>query len=371
MKILALNWQDLTNPFAGGAEVQLEELLVRFIDKGHEATLFCSSYNGARSEETINGIKIIRRGGRRNFNWIAPLYLRKIVREGGFDVLIEGINKIPFFTPCYLKIPTLVMIPHLFSTTVFHEVNFALASYVYLAEKPLTWIYRGRRFNAASESTRDDIIARGVPAENVSVVHCGIDHSLYSFDPKVRKFENPTILYLGRIKKYKSIDHLILAFQKVLEKIPNAELHIVGKGDYLEPLKQFAGKSKIRDRVHFPGFVTAEQKVDYFRRSHVAVYPSMKEGWGLTNIEANACGTAAVAANVPGLRNSIDNNNSGYLYEYGNIDELAAKLIRLLTDIEERSRLEKGGLVWASKFDWDTAAAEFFKELETVVARGK
>ena len=113
MKILALNWQDLSNPLAGGAEVHLEELLGRILNKGHDVTLFCSGYQNSKSEEIINGIKIIRRGNRYNFNLVAPLYLRKLVRNGNFDVLIEDINKIPFYTPLYLDLPTLVVIPHL------------------------------------------------------------------------------------------------------------------------------------------------------------------------------------------------------------------------------------------------------------------
>ncbi len=371
MKILALNWQDLTNPLAGGAEVHLEELLRRLAAKGHDITLFCSSYLNAAPEETIEGVKIIRRGKRHDFNLIAPFHLRRMVKETHYDVMIEDINKIPFYTPIYLDIPTLVVVPHLFSTTVFREINFLLGLYIYFSEKPLVRIYRRKKFNVISESTKEDIVARGIPADSISVIHCGIDTDEYSFDPSLRKFDRPTILYLGRIKKYKSVDHMILAFAKILDDIPDAQMYIVGSGGYIDPLKELAGKLKIKDKVYFPGFVDSAQKVEYLRRSHVAVYPSLKEGWGLTNIEANACGTAVIAANVPGLKNSVDNDNSGYLYEYGNIDELAQKMKKILTDPEERGRLEKGGLKWAAQFNWDDAADAFEKELEKVIAQGR
>lgn len=368
MKILALNWQDLTNPQAGGAEVHLEEFLRRFVKKGHEVTLFCSGYYGAPEEEIIEGFKVIRRGKRVNFNWIAPKYLRKMVREEHFDVLLENINKVPFYTPWYLKIPTMLLIPHLFSTTVFSETNLLIGSYVLMMEKALKLAYGGKHINVPSESTRDDLILRGFPPEDISIIPCGVDFDMYTFDPEVRKFEKPSVLYLGRIKKYKSIDHLIRAFDLVLKKIPEAELNIVGKGDYLDPLKELAGKLKIKDRINFRGFVSGTKKVDFLRRSHVAVYPSPKEGWGLTNIEANACGTTVIAANVPGLRNSVNHDKSGYLYEYGNIEELAEKIYRLLTDLEERARLEKGALNWASQFSWDKAADQFLLELEAVAS---
>jgi glycosyltransferase involved in cell wall biosynthesis len=371
MDILALNWQDLSNPLAGGAEVHLEELLRRIASRGHQVTLLCSSYDSAAPEETVNGIRIIRRGNRFNFNLVAPFYLRKLASENKFDVMIEDINKIPFYTPLYLDLPTLVVVPHLFSTTVFREINFLLGLYIYLAEKPLVSIYRGRKFNVISESTADDIAGRGIPRSDISVVHCGIDNGFYSYDPNVTKYSRPTILYLGRIKKYKSIDHLIMAFGKILEKIPEAHLKIVGSGDYVDKLKTLVSKMNLDSSVDFPGFVSSDEKVEILRRSHVAVYPSLKEGWGLTNIEANACGTAVVAANVPGLKDSVEHDNTGYLYEYGNIDQLAESLEMILNNSNTRSRFEKGGLQWARDFDWDTAADEFYGILEEVALKGK
>jgi len=370
MNILALNWQDLSNPMAGGAEVHLEELLRRIVKMGHSVTLFCSGYRGCLPQESIEGIKIIRRGNRYNFNWVAPFELRKIVRAEKFDCLVEDINKIPFYTPVYLDLPTLVVVPHLFSTTVFKEINFLLGLYIYLSEKPLIWVYRGRKFNVISESTAEDISARGIPKSDISVVHCGIDNDSYHFDAGVKKYEDPTVLYLGRIKKYKSIDHLLVAFEKVHRNIPDARLKIVGTGDFLPQLKSLAGSLKIRDKVELPGFVSHQEKIDIMRRSHVAVYPSSKEGWGLTNIEANACGTSVVAANSPGLRDSVIDNQTGFLYSYGNINQLAEKLEKILSDHETRTRLEKGGLEWVKKFNWDDAAGKFVELLQEVARTG-
>jgi len=139
----------------------------------------------------------------------------------------------------------------------------------------MVWVYKGRKFNVISESTAADIAARGVNQSDISVVHCGIDNEEYNFDPQITKYKKPTVLYLGRIKKYKSIDNLVVAFEKVLKEVPEAQLKIVGAGDYLPALKALAGKLKIRDRIDFPGFVSSEDKVKILRRSHVAVYPSL------------------------------------------------------------------------------------------------
>lgn len=361
MNILALNWNDLKNPNAGGAEVHLEELLRRMVSYGHSVTLVCSGWDGCLPEETIEGIRIIRTGNRYSFNLVVPFLLRRLVRDNRYDLLIEDINKIPFYTPAYLTIKTLVVIPHLFATTVFQEINFVLGTYIYLAERPLTSVYRGRKFNVISESTADDIAARGVRREDISVIHCGIDRKVYAFDPSITKYSEPTVLYLGRIKKYKSIQHLIVAFRRVKDALPNARLMIVGSGDYLPDLRKLADVLGLTGSVEFPGFVTQENKVERMRRAHVSVLPSLKEGWGLTNIEANSVGTAVVAANVPGLRDSVQDGVSGFLYEHGNIDQLSEKLLLLLRDVETRKRVEKGALEWAEKFNWDRAAKEFEK----------
>jgi glycosyltransferase involved in cell wall biosynthesis len=366
LKILALNWNDLKNPYAGGAEVQLEELLRRLVKYGHDVTLFCSGYKDCLKNETIEGVKIIRRGNRFNFNLVAPFHLRKLVKENKFDILIEDINKIPFYTPLYLKIKTLILIPHLFATTVFHEINFILGTYIYLAEKPLVPIYKGVPFNVISESTASDIEKRGIPKKDISIIHCGINRKLYSYDHCISKYDYPSILYLGRIKKYKSIQHLLRAFKIVKENISNARITVVGDGDYLDKLKELSLSLKLAD-VEFTGYVSTQEKIKRLRKSHVAVLPSLKEGWGLTNIEANSVGTVVVAANSPGLRDSVRDDITGYLYEYGNIEQLADKLIKILSDDQNRSRLEQGGIEWAEKFNWDKSAKSFEELLFRIV----
>ncbi len=367
MNLLVLNWNDLENPFAGGAEVHLEELLRRLVKRGHRVTLFCSGWKGCAPEATVEGVRIIRRGNRYSFNLIAPWYLRRLVREEKFDLLIEDINKIPFYTPLYLTLKRLVVIPHLFATTVFHEINFLLGTYIFLAERPLTTVYRGDKFNVISESTADDIVERGIPRKDVSIIHCGIDRELYSYDPGVAKYDQPTLLYLGRIKKYKSIQHLILALKQVRKRLPETRLMIVGAGDYTESLQSLVNSLDLNEVVEFAGFVSQADKVDRMRRSHVAILPSLKEGWGLTNIEANSCGTPVVAAKSPGLRDSVKDGVSGFLYEYGDIDELAARLLTILEDQETAERLQRGGLEWADQFNWDSAAEKFDNLIREIV----
>ncbi len=264
----------------------------------------------------------------------------------------------------------MIVVPHLFATTVFHEVNIILATYVYLAELPMVKIYRGNHFNVISESTADDIEARGIKRDDISIIHCGVDRKRYAHDPSIKKYEQPTILYLSRIKKYKSIQHLISAFKIVRETFAEARLMIVGAGDYMPQLKEQAKSLGLSEAIEFAGFVPSDDKVDRMRRAHVAVLPSLKEGWGLTNIEANSVGTAVIAADSPGLRDSVRDGETGYLYEYGNIAELAKKITVIISNDVERKKLEEGGLRWAEKFNWENAAKKF-EHLAMDVAEGR
>ncbi|MCK4858815.1 MAG: glycosyltransferase family 4 protein [candidate division Zixibacteria bacterium] len=364
MRILAVNWQDLTNPQAGGAEVHLEEILRRLVSWGHEVSLACSNYPGGKERETIVGVQIWRRGSRSNFNFVAPLLVKRILKDKPHDIIVEDINKIPFYLPLFFDLPHLVVIPHLFGTSVFSEVNPILASYVYLAEKPIRLVYRRSNYLVISNSTKDDLVKRGINAEKINVAECGVNHQFYCPDDPVVRFERPTLVYLGRIKKYKSVQHLLQAFPLIRRQITDAQAIIVGDGDYLPALKKLARKLNLEEAVTFTGYVSAEKKRDYLRRSHVAVYPSPKEGWGITNIEANACGTPVVAADVPGLRDSVDLGRSGFLYEYGNLPQLADNVLKILSNDELQRSLSAGALKWAARFTWDDCARRSFDCIE-------
>ena len=371
MNILALNWEDLSNPQAGGAEVHLQEILKRIAKKGHKITLLCSGWPECKPVEEIDGIRMVRRGSRFNFNFVAPFALRTLLREERWDIMIEDINKIPFYSPLFHRLPLLVVIPHLFSDSVFKEINFVLGTYIYLSEKPLTRLYKGFKFMVISDSTKEDLVKRGLPADDIHVIHCGIDHTLYHPDPGMEKDAVPTVIYLGRLKKYKSIDHLLRAFSLSLKQIPEAKLVLVGEGDFKDNLMNLAKGLDIKDRVEFTGFVEQQEKVRRLRKAWVAVCPSLKEGWGLTNIEANACGTPVIASNVPGLKDSVIHGETGILYEYGDVRELSRLLVRILSDPPYREKLRQGGLTWAEKFSWDEAADRTLELMEQILADHK
>jgi glycosyltransferase involved in cell wall biosynthesis len=366
MNILIFNWQDIKNPLSGGAEVHMHQIFSRIARMGHRVTLFCSSFQGAKARETIDGIEVIRKGWRSLFNvWVPIAYLTRF-RKGDVDIVVDDINKIPFFTPLYVGRPRVGIGHHLFGKNIFIEVNVLLALYVYLGEWLIRYGYRTTPFIVYSESTRHEFIQLGFPEKNLAMVYNGVNHDLYH-PTGIPKSATPLIGYLGRLKKYKSVDHLIKAFYFVKQDIPEVKLMIVGDGDARPELERLSTELGISDSTEFTGYVSEEEKAKYLQQMHLVVNTSSKEGWGLTVIEANACGTCVIASDVHGLRDSVVDGKTGLLYEYGNIQQLAAKMKHLLRDDDLRERLSQHAIEWAQRFDWDVSARKVVEVLERTI----
>lgn len=329
--------------------------------------MLCSHYTGAKEYEEIDGIRIIRKGSWFVFNFSAFWEIKKILKQEKWDLVIEDINKLPFYSHLWHNLPLLVIVHHFFDKAIFREVNPIFGTYVFLSERSVPWLYRKKRFLAVSESTKEELLKRGIPEEKIKVIYCGIDHQVFRVNPDLKKDPVPTILYLGRLKKYKRVDLLIKALPLVINGVPETRLVIVGEGDYKPELQNLTRNLELEDKVIFTGFVDGKTKVEWLHRAWVTVYPSIKEGWGLTNIEANACGTPAIASDVPGLRESVLPGKTGFLFRYGDEQDLADKIIRIITDNELRERFSREGILWASNFSWDKVVSEVEELLQDIV----
>ncbi len=363
MKILVINWQDILNPHGGGAEVHFHEIFKRIAARGHDVTLFCSSVSGRPSTEVIDGIRVVREGGRSTFNFLVPLRYRSTFSREGYDVVVDDLNKIPFYTPWFVREPLVTIVHHLFGTSIFKEAILPAAAYVWGTEQLAMRVYQRQLFAAVSPSTKRELEEHGVPGENISLVHNAVDHELYT-PPATPRAPGLTIGYLGRIKAYKSVDHVLRAFAIVRSTLPGSRLVVVGDGDARPGLERLAGDLGLGDAIEFTGYVPAEEKVRRLQQMDLVVNPSAKEGWGLTVVEANACGVPVVASDVPGLRDSVVDGTTGWLYPYGNIDRLAATIQRVLVDTAERARVGAEAVQWAARFTWDASADAMLKTID-------
>ena len=356
MNILVINWQDWRNEYAGGAEVYLYEIFRRLIKKGHRVLILCSRGKGQSRRETLDGFEVFRIGGRQNFNFFSAFGLRALLRHRRLDAVIDDLNKIPFYSPLFTRRRILGMPMHLFRKAIFRETNPIFASYVFLTERIIPFFYRRDPFIAISQSTSDDLRAMGLKPPIV-IVRSGTTQP-----PEIPKpgRDRDLVAYVGRVKSYKSIDHFLRAAALVRDH-RKIEVMVVGDGDARKGLETLARKLQIK--ATFTGFVSETEKYRLYARARVVVQPSIKEGWGLTAVEAQACGTPVVCADSPGLREVVNEGQSGFLYPYGDIPRLAQRIQELMDDDRKWQEFSTGASRWAGTFSWDRAAEEMEKIL--------
>lgn len=367
MRLLLVNWQDRENPQSGGAEIHLHEIFGRLARSGHQVDLLCGGWPGCPTEAVLDGIRVLRVGTRYTFPFVARKAYRQQLAPRNYDFIIEDINKIPLLTPWWGGARVVGVVPHLFGSTAFQELPAPLAAIAWAAERPIPWVYRHTPFQVISQSTADDLAGRGIARDHIRVIYCGIDSSHYTPQPASRA-PSPIFAYLGRLKRYKRVDLILQAFAKVA--IADARLEIAGAGDGRSDLEQLVASLDLTNRVTFLGRISEDEKLALLRRAWALVFTSPKEGWGITNLEAAACGTPVLASDSPGIRESVRHGETGFLLPHGDVDALASAMRRVASSPDLVSSLGMQGRRFAETFTWERAASETEEHLSAVLARG-
>jgi glycosyltransferase involved in cell wall biosynthesis len=357
LKITWINHRDPDNPQAGGAEVRIHEICRRLVKSNCKVRLISERWNGSEETSVLDGIELIRIGGRFTEHILTPLLLKKY---DDYDVVIDDMaHGIPWFSPIFTRKPVIGQI-HQVQRDVFNiELSPYLARLASLSENSIRLFYR--KLITVSESAKCEIINRlGISSNNIEVIPNGIT---IKSQKSVSKSLHPTILCLGRLKSYKRIDHLLLAFKIISRELPNARLLIAGDGDAGPLLKKMSVKMALSN-VFFLGKVSEDMKARLMSSSWVVVSASQIEGWGMTITESAACGSTAVTYDVPGLRESVKDGVTGLLAKNGNIRDLAAKIIEILKNDDFREELSRNALEFSKEFSWDKSAQKFLKVLE-------
>ncbi len=345
--------------------MNFQEIFKRLVLRGHEVTLLCSRHEKRfPEEEWIDGIRHLRRGNRHTFNYTVPVVYKREFSHAPIDIVMDDVTKIPFFTPLYVRHPLFAMVHHLHKSSIYGDTFLPAGIYVHLMETLIPLFYRGVPFVAVSDSTKSELVRMGLRAADVEIIHNGVDHDTYKPNESIRS-PNPLIACVTRLKKYKGTHLLLRAMPLIRKEIPGIKLIVTGRGDYEPELLRLTRRLGLDDCVEFAGFISNEKKAELCQRAQILVNPSAKEGWGLSVIEANACGTPVVAADVPGLRDAVVDGETGLLYPHSDTDALARAVIRLLKDNELRMRLGKNSLELSQKFNWQKAS----EEVEAVIER--
>lgn len=363
MKILIFSWRGPGHPHAGGAEQVSHEHAVWWSKAGHEVTLFTSSFKGAKNQEDVDGVHIIRKGSQifQVHLWAMIWYL--FSAHPKFDIVVDEVHGIPFFTPLFVRTRKLVFI-HEVAKEVWRlnpwpkPFNLFPALVGTLIE-PLIFrfIYHNTRFMTVSNSTRTDLMAWGVSNKNITIVHNGFSNK---FPIKQAKKESiKTIMYLGALSEDKGIEEALKVFKILFQTDKNWQFWIVGKGEahYLEYLQKKSKEFGIEGAINFFGFVDEKEKYNLLSKSHILINPSAREGWGLVVIEAASVGTPTVAYNVAGLCDSVKEGKTGLL-STPDPQNCAEKINFLFGNKSVYNLLQKNCLSWSKKFSWEKSSKE-------------
>lgn len=366
MRILILNWRDPDNPKAGGAEQATYEIFSRIAAKGHEVTWFSGMFKGASAEEDKDGIKYIRRGGQATVHYRAWRWYKRQLKNGvGYDLVIDEINTIPFLSPLYVKAPRVTYINQLARGIWFYEVFFPLGVIGYLLEGLYLRIYRKEQIVTISQSTKQDLLQIGCSDSNIYIVDMGLDIKPVTNLKTIRKEERLTLLYFGSLRPMKRVAEAIKVFSYVKQSVPSAQMWIAGSGDKKNKakLEQLIVQLNVNDSVEFKGLIPREQKGAVLGHAHFLLVTSVREGWGLVVIEANASGTPAAVYDVPGLRDSVLDGVTGIVSPNSAPQRLAARIIDVIKRPEEYENMRINAYDRSKTFSWNRTADAFYRLL--------
>jgi glycosyltransferase involved in cell wall biosynthesis len=362
MRLLALSWRYLDHPAAGGAEQVTHEILRRLARELDEVTSFTASYPGASVRDTIDGVKIVRGGRQATVHLHAWRWLR--TRRERYDLVVDQINTIPFFTPLYVPASKRIFFIHQLAREYWWRETRGAAKLVaplgFIAEPGIMRIYRSSRGVTGSESTARDLTALGIPRDRITIVPYPI--SMQPVDSLEPKPNGLRVVVLGRLTPAKFVEEAILAFAEIQRAVPEAALDVLGGGDdrYRARLERMVQGLSLSN-VTFCGRVAEEQKRGMLARAHVHLFTSHREGWGLVVSEAAAMGTPSVGYDVPGVRDSIGDQR--LLVRSGDTIGLASRAKGLCRDPQFYAEVRQAAWKRTLEMSPDAAAKGFARAL--------
>lgn len=366
MNILILNWRDIKNPKSGGAEIVTFEHAKAWVKAGYRVAWFTSGFEKSKKAETIEGVEIIRRGNFITVYFLAPLLYFFSSRK--FDLVIDQIHGLPFFTPLYVRKPKIALIHEVADEIWDYMCPFPINMFGKFIEPFYFKLYKNIKFWTDANSTIDDLVKHGIKKEMCTAIKCPVSNKVLSLPSK--KEETPTFIFVSRLVKMKGVEDVIDSFAMIKKDLPDSFLWIVGEGDkkYTEFLTNKTNRMGLKNTVKFFGYVGNEKKLELMKRAHLLLHASIKEGWGLVVVEAASQSTPSVVYNVGGLRESVLNGKTGLVINQNTPEEMASQAIKLLKDFSRYESFQKNCLIYAKDLTWDKSTEKSLELIKELVA---
>jgi glycosyltransferase involved in cell wall biosynthesis len=350
-RLLFVAWRDLANPRAGGSEVLVDKLAAGMVARGDEVTLLCGGRIGERPYQ------VVRSGGTYSQFLRAPLSYRGLDAP---DLVIEVCNGMPFFAPLWSRRPTICLVNHVHTDLWRLRFPGPLANAGRFVESSLMpRAHRKNLFLTVSMSTADALREIGVADDRIRQICNGVVEP----DPLTPRSPEPLFVALGRLTEYKRIDLLLRLWDRVRE-VTGGKLMIVGDGPERARIEALAGPG-----VVVTGKVSEEEKHRLLCSAWLLLHPALIEGWGIVIAEAAIRGTPAIGFDVPGLRDSVVNGQTGLLVQ--NEGQFASAWASLALDHRTREEMGRSARVRAERLHWSAAVEGFAEVADEAIARAK
>jgi glycosyltransferase involved in cell wall biosynthesis len=214
-------------------------------------------------------------------------------------------------------------------------------------------------------STAEQIVEMfGVQRERIAVIPLGMDHRRFWCDEAIPKRKG-RIGFLGEAKRAKGLDTVILAFAEVVKSNPDATLVIASGGNEIEEMKELARKTIPPGRYEFAGFIPEDDMRRFYTELDVFLFPS-RYGFGMSAVEAMACGTPAIVGRTLDSADFFTSEDS--LVDPNSPSELAERICLLLRDRQRYSELRQWGIESVKSLSWDRMAeryVQFWQEIRS------
>lgn len=366
-RIAICNWRDLRHPEGGGSELYVEELARALAALGNTVTLLCAHVDGVPADEVRDGVHYRRRGGRLTVYLHAALAL--LLRRVCADVVIDVQNGVPWLTPLVRRGAGVTLLHHV------HREQWGIAIKGvgakvgwWLESRFAPWLYRRRQYVTVSRSSADEMAELGIDSARTRIIYNGTPQMP---EPQVARSDTPRVVVLGRLVPHKRVEIVLQAAADLRESHPDLVVDIVGEGWWHQQLVAEADRLEIADRVNFHGRVDEQTKSDLLAAAWLHAAPSVKEGWGLTVMEAATWATPTIGfTNAGGLGESIIDGMTGVLVDGGQAEWNTA-LTDLLADAGRREALGRAAAERAGLYTWSYSASRWVAALDEVLSSTK
>jgi len=366
VRIVVLSRRSIANPLSGGASRYVHEIFRR-LSRRHSITVLSGSVVDNESVEEMDGISYYQFPETFHRALLPIRYLAKFAKKS--DLLIDNSDVgIPWLSPIYSRIPRITIIHQLVREIFYDEFPRPFSDLSFAMEPIIYRFYRKSRIVAASKSTASDLTRCGVPRDNIDVVEPGCNEPGFP-PPGLAERLQRSIGCVSRLMKYKGLHLAFKSLSRVRTEFPDVKLLVAGSGPYQSELAVLAKNIGISDNVQFLGKISETSKFKLYGQTRLAIYPSCREGFGISVIEANSVGTPVVGWNVPGSRDSIIDGTTGLLAPFPDEEAFADRISKLLTDDNTWLELSNSARSWARDHSWDKSAEQFERSVDAVLER--